>query len=41
MPPFEFKMTERVEVYGLREEREEGVSHSRNWVAVGPRKLDG
>ena len=37
--PRSFKITDKVEEYGLREESDEGVTHSRNAVAVGPRKL--
>jgi hypothetical protein len=39
MPPLSFKMTESVDEYGERDEREDGVIHSRNSVAVAPRKL--
>lgn len=39
MPPFSFRMTDRVDEYGAREDREDGVTHSRNAVAVAPRKL--
>jgi len=41
MPPSSFKSTERVEVYGFRDESDEGVSHSRKSVTVCPRKLGG
>ena len=39
MPPFSFKSTERVDVYGFKAASEEGVSHSRKSVTVCPRKL--
>lgn len=39
IPPEELRRTESVDVYGARVERDDGVSHSRNAVAVGPRKL--
>ena len=39
MPPFSFKSTERVDVYGFKDASEEGVSHSRKSVTVCPRKL--
>jgi hypothetical protein len=39
IPPFSLRITERVEVYGGRVESDEGVIHSRNAVAVDPRKL--
>ena len=28
-----------MELYGVKEDREDGVSHSRNFWAEGPRKL--
>lgn len=39
IPPFSFRITDKVEEYGAREDSDEGVTHSRNAVAVGPRKL--
>lgn len=39
IPPFSLRMTDRVDEYGANNESEEGVSHSRNSVAVFPRKL--
>jgi hypothetical protein len=41
IPPHSLRNTDNVEVYGTRVESDEGVNHSRNWVAVPPRKLDG
>lgn len=39
IPPLSFKRTDRVEEYGAKDDRDEGVSHSRKAVAVVPRKL--
>ena len=39
MPPFSLSKTERVDEYGEREAREDGVSHSKNAADVGPRNL--
>lgn len=41
MPPRSLRSTERVDEKGSRDEREEGVSHSRKAATVGPQKLDG
>jgi len=40
IPPCSLRSTDNVDVYGTRVESDEGVNHSRNWVAVGPRKLE-
>jgi hypothetical protein len=40
IPPFSFRRTDKVEVYGARDVSDEGVNHSKNAVAVGPRKLN-
>lgn len=39
MPPFSFRRTDKVEVYGARDVSDEGVNHSKNAVTVCPRKL--
>jgi hypothetical protein len=40
MPPRSLRNTDKVDVYGARVESDDGVNHSRNCVAVAPRKLD-
>jgi hypothetical protein len=39
IPPCSLRSTERVDEYGDRAERDDGVSHSRNCVVEGPRNL--
>jgi hypothetical protein len=40
IPPRSLRNTDKVDVYGAKVESEDGVNHSRNCVAVAPRKLD-